>query len=305
MNTEKKIYTVTIGIPAHNEERNIGKLLESILVQRQDGYILEKVIVVCDGCTDNTSAIVHRFMEKYQIIHLIDDGRRLGQAERCQNFYTENTSDILVTLDADTTLGSVDTLSRIVESFNDPSIGLVAGADMPYLPETFFESIVVTAVDLWRSIRLNINHGDTVHNSHGCVLAFSRNFAEKIIIPTGSNGNDHYVYFRAKTLGFGFHYAEKAIVYYREPSNLHDFIAQRSRFHAINGHMVEIFGSWVEPYYKSVPLSEKLPAFLSMFLHRPLLLPLALMLEAFMRLHIKISKQHFSGSTWDTIQSTK
>lgn len=297
--------TVTVGIPAHNEEANIIKLLDSIVSQRQTNFILEKIIIACDGCTDNTANLVRKYQKKYSIVHLIDDEKRLGKSQRDNSFFRTNNSDILVIFDADTTLGFPDTLLCIVEAFNDPSTGLVAGADIPYPPRTFFESVAVTVVDLWRSIRLNINHGDTVHNSHGRLLAFSKNFSEKITIPRESNGDDHYVYFMAKELGFGFRYAEKAVVYYREPSNLQDFILQRSRFHTINGHMVEIFGLWVKPYYRSVPLSEKLPAFLSMFLHRPILLPLALMLEVFMRIHIKVSKQHFSGGTWNIVQSTK
>ncbi|TAN58782.1 glycosyltransferase [Patescibacteria group bacterium] len=297
--------TITVGIPAHNEEKNIGKLLESIFAQKQEGYILEKVIVACDGCTDNTDGIAHYFMEKYPAVQLVNDGDRIGKSGRSNNFFRMNRSDILVILDADTILRSSDTLRFITEAFGDPSIGLVAGADMPYPPETLFESIVITAVDLWRSIRLNIDHGDTVHNSHGCALAFSKDFAEKLTIPKGINGDDHYAYFRSKELGFSFRYATKAVVNYREPSNPCDFIIQRSRFYVINGHMIEIFGSWVKPYYKSVPLSEKLPAILSMFLHRPILLPLALMLEFFMRLHIKTRKQYISGSMWDTVQSTK
>lgn len=297
--------TITIVIPAHNEARNIMKLLDSIFSQETTGYILEKVLVTCDGCTDNTAAIVSQYAKQRPEVQLIDDGERLGKSQRSNDFFRTNKSDILILLDADTILGSAQSLLSIAESFDSPSVGLVAGADMPHPPRVFFESIVVTAVDLWRSIRLHINHGDTVHNSHGCVLAFSKDFSEKIYIPRGSNGDDHYVYFRSKELGFDFRYAEKAIVYYREPSNLHDFIFQRSRFHVINDHMVETFGSWVKPYYRSVPLSDKLPAFLSMFLHRPLLLPLALLLEAFTRLHIKVSKQCFSGGIWDTVQSTK
>lgn len=297
--------TVTVGISAHNEDGNIIKLLDSIVSQRQTNFLLEKIIIACDGCTDNTASLVRKYQKKYPIIYLIDDGERLGKSQRINSFFRINNSDILVIFDADTILGSADTMLFITECFDSSSVGLVAGADMPYPPRTFFESVAVTVVDLWRSIRLNINHGDTVHNSHGRLLAFSKNFLEKMTIPKESNGDDHYVYFRAKELGFGFRYAEKAVVYYHEPSNLQDFIIQRSRFHTINGHMIEVFGPWIEPYYRSVPLSEKLPAFLSMFLHRPILLPLALMLEVFMRIHIKINKQHFSGGIWDNVQSTK
>ena len=48
-------------IPAHNEEKSIGKCLSSILKQK-GSY---EIIVVNDGSTDNTARIVERYKKKY------------------------------------------------------------------------------------------------------------------------------------------------------------------------------------------------------------------------------------------------
>ena len=69
----KSKQTVTIGIPAHNEAENISYLLRSILRQKQRNYKLEKIIVVCDGCTDNTEDKVKQFAKKHKIVELIFD----------------------------------------------------------------------------------------------------------------------------------------------------------------------------------------------------------------------------------------
>jgi glycosyltransferase involved in cell wall biosynthesis len=58
----KNIKTLTIGISAHNEEKNISSLLESIFAQKQRNYVLENIYVVCDGCTDNTESVVRNYI---------------------------------------------------------------------------------------------------------------------------------------------------------------------------------------------------------------------------------------------------
>ena len=53
MKSRKKL-TVTIGIPAYNEQENISCLLRSIIKQKAWSYRLQSVVVVCDGSTDGT-----------------------------------------------------------------------------------------------------------------------------------------------------------------------------------------------------------------------------------------------------------
>lgn len=57
--------TVSIIIPAHNEESVIGRTLDVLLQAHRPGF---EIIVVCNGCTDNTANIVSR----YDVVKLID-----------------------------------------------------------------------------------------------------------------------------------------------------------------------------------------------------------------------------------------
>ena len=54
-----KKLTVTIGIPAYNEEKNIGRLLKSLSNQKGDDFTLNEIVVLSDGSTDMTNEIVH------------------------------------------------------------------------------------------------------------------------------------------------------------------------------------------------------------------------------------------------------
>src|SRR3989344_306584 len=79
--------TVIVGIPAFNEEKNIGVLLESILLQKGNNFTIDKVIVVCDGSRDNTAEIVKLYSKKFNQISLKDDNKRKGKAARLNEFY--------------------------------------------------------------------------------------------------------------------------------------------------------------------------------------------------------------------------
>ena len=190
--------SVTIGIPAHNEESNISNLLKSIISQKGDNFKLDKIIVACDDCKDNTVREVRILSRKKPIIKIIDDGKRYGKAERLNRFYRMNNSDIFIAFDADIKLGHNQVVSQLVSKFQDPEVGLVGGGDTPFSPSNFIEKIIVTGINLWYEARININGGDSVHNHQGCVSAMSRSLCQKAILPEDLIADDEYLYFEAK-----------------------------------------------------------------------------------------------------------
>ena len=60
MKTKFKKPTLSIGIPAFNEEANIYFLLKDLLSQKMDQFNLERIIVNSDGSTDDTIEQVKR-----------------------------------------------------------------------------------------------------------------------------------------------------------------------------------------------------------------------------------------------------
>jgi biofilm PGA synthesis N-glycosyltransferase PgaC len=53
---------VSIAVPAYNEERNIGELLDTLRAQRVKRAKIVEVVVVASGCTDRTAEIVRERM---------------------------------------------------------------------------------------------------------------------------------------------------------------------------------------------------------------------------------------------------
>ena len=54
----------SVGITAHNEEKNIGKLLEALLGQELEQVEISEMIVVASGCTDRTCDVVREYEKR-------------------------------------------------------------------------------------------------------------------------------------------------------------------------------------------------------------------------------------------------
>ena len=72
------IPSVSVLISAYNEESNIANLLNDLLSQVGNDYLLDSISVLSDGSTDNTCKVVKSI--KSEQIHLIEKKIRKGKA---------------------------------------------------------------------------------------------------------------------------------------------------------------------------------------------------------------------------------
>ena len=61
----KKEYSISILVPAFNEEKTISNTIETIF---SVDYPIEELIVLNDGSTDNTKKIIEKLLKKYLLI---------------------------------------------------------------------------------------------------------------------------------------------------------------------------------------------------------------------------------------------
>lgn len=113
---------VSVIIPAHNEAKVIAKSIERILAS---DYPDVEVIVVDDGSTDETSAVVAGRFGNVPRVKLITTANG-GKANAINVGLTQAKGSIIVALDADT-LFETNTISNLARWFEDPSVGGVAG----------------------------------------------------------------------------------------------------------------------------------------------------------------------------------
>ncbi len=119
------LQSVSIVIAAYNEEKVIGRTLQTLL---DSTYPFAELLVINDGSTDRTAAEVEAMMPRDPRIRLINQPN-CGKWAALNNGTAQARGDILVTLDADTVF-TRDTVANLVRQFaEDPDgrLGAVAG----------------------------------------------------------------------------------------------------------------------------------------------------------------------------------
>jgi cellulose synthase/poly-beta-1,6-N-acetylglucosamine synthase-like glycosyltransferase/peptidoglycan/xylan/chitin deacetylase (PgdA/CDA1 family) len=111
---------VSIVVPACNEAIGIGRTVRSVTASR---YPELELIVVDDGSTDDTAAIVERLSGPG--VRLLRQPN-LGKARALNNGIAVARHDVIVTVDADTVF-EPDTLARLVAPLADDAVGAVSG----------------------------------------------------------------------------------------------------------------------------------------------------------------------------------
>ena len=121
MKPAQRFPLISILIPAFNEEKVIGKTIESAL---EIDYPKKEVIIIDDGSTDKTLLIAKRFQrDNVKVLHK-ENGGKATALNYGINFVK---GEILTILDADTIAGK-NSLKEIVKVFeNAPEAGGVAG----------------------------------------------------------------------------------------------------------------------------------------------------------------------------------
>jgi cellulose synthase/poly-beta-1,6-N-acetylglucosamine synthase-like glycosyltransferase len=119
---------VSILIPARDEERVIGRLLQRMVDLTYSKNKLE-VIVVDDASTDDTEKVVRDFCSKYGFIKLVRRDRKVGgkgKSAAMNHGYQHAKGDIILCFDADY-YPQKDIVENLVREFIDPKVGAVQG----------------------------------------------------------------------------------------------------------------------------------------------------------------------------------
>ena len=134
---------LSIIIPAHNEASVVARTLNSILSNKLDRPL--QVIVVANGCTDETAEIVKTFAGRVELVET-----PVGNKSNALNLGDKVARhDLRAYLDADIEL-SEDALQRVVDAFKNPRTRLaMPRAKHVYRGRNFFLSGYYA---LWRSM---------------------------------------------------------------------------------------------------------------------------------------------------------
>jgi len=226
---KKSLPTVSIGIPAYNEEANIAKLLNALLLQDMSQYKLEKIVVISDRCDDGTVDEVKAILDKR--VRLVVGKVRKGQAIRQNEIVCMCKADLLVLLNADVLPVNKDCIANLITPMiKDKQIGLTSGLLIPLPSPTLMGKVKRWSIVWKQKLFEQLNNQDTVYLCHGTIRAFSKGAYSQIRWPNTAS-EDAYSYFAAREAGLKFRFVKKAAVFFQAPQTVADQLNQSQRFY--------------------------------------------------------------------------
>ena len=140
----------SVGITAHNEQDNMGALLDAMIDQHLHDVEIREINVVASGCTDNTVPIIKSYQARDSRLRLIEQPERRGKTSAINLFLAEASEDILV-LESGDTLPHENAVENLVRVFQDPTVGMTGAHKVPVNTPNHL-------VGLFTHLRLRMEH---------------------------------------------------------------------------------------------------------------------------------------------------
>lgn len=243
----KSLPTVTIGIPAYNEEIGLKKLLAQITYQSFIHTRLVKVIVYSDGSTDSTAAVSLKF-SKLPIV-VIDQNSRKGKPAAQNSIIKITDTDILILLDSDIMLENNDCIDQLAYRTYKGNYDLCAPKVVPLSGESKVSKILMPSIIFKGMLYESINGGNNIYTCHGRARAFSKKLYSRIKFK--DINEDAYSYLYCVFYNYKYKYFGDLKVVYHLPANLPDHALQSTRFFQSMSRSYEEFGKkFVKNEYK-------------------------------------------------------
>lgn len=219
-----KEYSISVLIPAHNEEASIATTIESI---KKQTVKIDKIIVIDDCSNDKTGEIA----KSCGAVVIRTDSKQ-GNKAMAQNYALPLVdTDLVVTIDGDTLLHE-DAVKRTLPYFNDPKAASVCGYVIPQKIETVWERgrfiEYLFSLSIVKSAQNNIG---AVIVSSGCFSIFKTEYLKKFKLNNDTMAEDMFLTWQFHTSGLNVYYASDAYCYPLDPPSGNIYFKQANRWY--------------------------------------------------------------------------
>ncbi len=222
----------SVGVTAHNEEKNIGQCLHALQNQLLHEVEISEIIVVASGCTDRTHEIVEEIARLDPRVRLIIQAERQGKTSAINLFLAQAQEDICVLESGDTVPNEV-AIEHLVRMFRDPKVGMTGAQKVAVnTPDHITEYLSFLRLKMEHELCLEIPR-------LGEMIAFRKVFDR---IPPDVAMDEAFVEAIVEERDMEVRYAPDAVVYNTGPKTISDFIKQRRRNHAGHLHLKRRYG---------------------------------------------------------------
>jgi len=224
--------SVSIGVCAYNEEKNIGNLLKALLTQQTDVVSIREIIIVSSGSTDKTDEIVNFYSKLDSRIRLIRQKRREGKASAVNEILKRAKCEVCVLESADT-IPLPRTIERLCVPFLKDDVGMCGGHPIPINGGKSLVGRVGSV--LWE-----LHHRISLKKPKMGELVAFRNIIDEI--PKDTAVDEAWIEAEIRRRGYRVLYVPDAICYNKCPETFGDYLKQRRRIHAGHLHLKDRVG---------------------------------------------------------------
>ena len=220
---------VSVAVPAYNEERNIGLLIDSLRGQRTRRAEIVEIVVVASGCTDHTIDIVRERQQRRGVrVRLITEPVRHGKVAAINTYLAHGDPHVeAICLCSADLVVAPDAVERLVQNLLlNKDVGMCGARPMPTNGHGTF--LGEAAHFLW--------------NMHHRVALEAPKLGEMVMLRSGivhglpreSAVDEATIEQRVTAAGYRLAYVPEAVVHNHAPRTLREFVWQRRRIAA--GH---------------------------------------------------------------------
>ncbi len=171
----KKRYSISVLVPAWNEEKTIKDTIERIF---EVDYPIRELIVLNDGSTDNTKRIVKELMKKYPRLKLINK-KNTGKGDSLNYGIGIAGGELIVVVDADS-YPDKDSFRKLVGFFDDKKVGAATCVFIPRNANNFIEKMQLIEYNVISFTRKLLGYVDAIYVTPGPLAMYRKSALKEV-----------------------------------------------------------------------------------------------------------------------------
>ena len=172
----KRNFSVSVLIPAYNEEKSLKGTVESVL--ESDYKSIREVIIINDGSNDGTLKIARDLEKKYLKVRVLDK-KNSGKADSLNMAIKIAKGELIAVVDADS-YPDKNAISSMVGYFNDSNVGAVTTRILVRNRDNFLGKMQAIEYKVIAFTRKLLGFLDSIYVTPGPMALYSKSALEKI-----------------------------------------------------------------------------------------------------------------------------
>ena len=171
----KKKYTISVLVPAFNEENTIENTIRAVF---KINYPIEELIVINDGSKDKTKEIVERLLQEFPKLKVLNKNNS-GKADSLNEGIKIAKGELVVVVDADS-YPAEDSFGKLVGYFKDKDVGAATCVFVPRNANRFFEKLQDMEYRVIAFTRKLLGYVDAIWVTPGPLAMYRKSALKKV-----------------------------------------------------------------------------------------------------------------------------